>query len=273
MIYLSLVNELMCALCWGITIRLILIRHLNGESKVIKFNSFVFILMLINLIVVLPVFAFLIKNLPSQSVSWLSALAVATIDFLSTFNLILFCIFSCCTRRQKCPPTVQNFLVLGAAVKHGQVTPVLATRLNKVLTCWQTHRSAKIIVSGGTVRTAKVSEAAVMAGYLIDHGVPSLKITQENRALNTWQNLAFSRQLISSSELVVVVTSDFHVLRARTYARKLGLNWSFISSKTPWRYCPLTFIRDYLGIIRDHWWVFWGSILFLLFIEYILLYK
>lgn len=131
MIYLNLVNELICALCWGITIRLILIRHLNSETKVARFNTFAFVLMVVNLVVVLPIFAFLLKNLSIQSVSWLSSLVVATIDALSTFNLILFCIFSCCTRLQKCPTTVQDFLVLGAAVKHGQVPPVLATRLIK----------------------------------------------------------------------------------------------------------------------------------------------
>lgn len=66
-----------------------------------RFNTFAFVLMLVNLVVVLPIFAFLLKNLPIQSVSWLSALVVATIDVLSTFNLILFCIFSWCTRLQK----------------------------------------------------------------------------------------------------------------------------------------------------------------------------
>lgn len=270
MIYLNLVNELICALCWGITIRLILIRHLNSETKVARFNTFAFVLMMVNLVVVLPIFAFLLKNLPIQSVSWLSALVVATIDALSTFNLILFCIFSCYTRLRKCPTTVQDFLVLGAAVKHGQVPPVLATRLDKAINCWKTHQSAKIIVSGGIVQKAKESEAEVMAAYLIAHGIPARKIIRENKALNTWQNLAFASQLIKPQETVVVVTSDFHVLRARAYARKLGLNWSFISSKTPWRYCPLTFIRDYLGIIRDHWWVFCGSTLLLLLVEFIL---
>ncbi|MCC4369572.1 YdcF family protein [Limosilactobacillus reuteri] len=269
MIYLNLVNELICVLCWGITIRLILIRHLNSEIKVARFNMVAFVLMLVNLAVVLPIFAFLLKNLPSQSVSWQSALIVTTIDVLSTFNLILFCVFSCCTRLRKCPATVQDFLVLGAAVKHGQVPPVLATRLDKAINCWKTHQSAKIIVSGGIVQNAKTSEAEVMAAYLIAHGIPARKIICETQALNTWQNLAFASQLIKSQE-TVVVTSDFHVLRARTYARKMGLNWSFVSSKTPWRYCPLTFIRDYLGIIRDHWWVFCGSTLLLLLVELIL---
>ena len=45
MIYLNLVNELICVLCWGITIRLILIRHLNSETKVARFNTFAFVLM------------------------------------------------------------------------------------------------------------------------------------------------------------------------------------------------------------------------------------
>ncbi|MCC4329800.1 YdcF family protein [Limosilactobacillus reuteri] len=235
-----------------------------------KFNTFAFTLMLLNLVVVLPIFAFLLKNLPIQSVSWLSALAVTTIDVLSTLNLILFCVFSSCTRLQKCPTTVQDFLVLGAAVKHGQVPPVLATRLDKAISCWENHQSAKIIVSGGIVQKAKVSEAEVMAAYLIAHGIPARKIIRETQALNTWQNLTFASQLIKPQEMVVVVTSDFHVLRARAYARKLGLNWSFVSSKTPWRYCPLTFIRDYLGIIRDHWWVFCVSTLLLLLVEFIL---
>lgn len=121
MIILSLVNELLCALCWGITIRLILVRHLHSESRAIQFNAFAFILMLINLIIILPVFAFLIMNMPAKTFSWLTVLVVATLDVLSTFNLILFCVYSHYTRMLKCPPTVHYFLVLGAAVRHGHV--------------------------------------------------------------------------------------------------------------------------------------------------------
>ncbi|MEY8293930.1 YdcF family protein [Limosilactobacillus caviae] len=271
MIILSLVNELLCALCWGITIRLILVRHLHSESRAIQFNAFAFILMLINLIIILPVFAFLIMNMPAKTFSWLTVLVVATLDVLSTFNLILFCVYSHYTRMLKCPPTVHYFLVLGAAVRHGHVPPVLATRLDRVVVCWKKHQSAKIIVSGGKVQKEKISEADAMAAYLINQGIPTLKIIRETRARNTWQNLTFTSQLINPHASVVVVTSDFHVLRAKTYARKLGLLWSFVGSKTPRQYCPLTFIRDYLGLIRDHRWLAGSIFILLLLVEFSLI--
>lgn len=125
----------------------------------------------------------------------------------------------------------------------------MATRLDKAINCWKTHQSAKIIVSGGIVQKAKESEAEVMAAYLIAHGIPARKIIRENKALNTWQNLAFASHLIKPQETVVVVTSDFHVIRARAYARKMGLNWSFISSKTALAILSINF---YSGLSWDY---------------------
>lgn len=76
--------------------------------------------------------------------------------------------------------------------------------------------------------------------------------------MNTWQNLQNCMELIAadwpgpSAPQIIVVTSSFHVLRARSYARQLGLNVFFAAAPTSWRYQPLTVVRDYLGNIRDH---------------------
>lgn len=261
MITLGLINALVCCICWGMTIRIILIRRFRDTKAVINHNLYAFVLMVINLFIVIPLFFYLFTFIPFYSVIWHLIVLAAVVDILSTFNLILFCIYSCFTRMNRCPANVQIIIVLGAAINNGHVSPVLASRLNHAVHCWQKHPQAKVIVSGGKAQSERLSEAAAMTNYLVTHGIPLVKIIQEPHARNTRQNLLFSSRLIASpTAQVVVVTSDFHVLRAHLDAKKIGLHWHFLGTKTPWPFRALTFIRDYLGILRDHRWLA-GSIL------------
>lgn len=210
--------------------------------------------MLINLVIVLPFFGYLLRYESPAHCIWHLVLIAAIVDFISTLNLILFCCYSFYTRIKRCPTNVCDIVVLGAAINHGQVSPVLASRLNHAIKCWQQHQSARIIVSGGQSQNEHLSEAAAMARYLVMRGIPAQLILRENHARNTRQNLLFTKRLITAVDRsVVVITSDFHVLRARLDARKIGLSWCFLGTKTPWQFRTLTFIRDYLGVIRDHY--------------------
>ena len=103
----------------------------------------------------------------------------------------------------------------------------------------------------------QLSEAQAMAKYLINHGIPQDRIILEEQAMNTWDNLRNCQRLLQKQadpkQKIVVITSSFHIFRTFNYLRKLKLSWPLVSSKTPWKLQPLTVVRDYLGIIRDHY--------------------
>ena len=163
------------------------------------------------------------------------------------------------------PVKADCLIVLGAGLRHGKVPPVLAARLQRAATCWKLNRNATIIVTGGILHGEKLSEARAMAKYLTTHGIPQDRIILEEQAMNTWDNLRNCQKLLQkraeSKQKIIVITSSFHIFRTYNYLRRLKLSWSIVPSKTPWKLQPLTVVRDYLGIIRDHYRS-WLAILF-----------
>lgn len=242
----------LCGLCWLITIKAILIRSFKNSTVGLFYNYLVAIMMSVNLIFILPYLCLLLIRSYQNNFLNQCLLLVTVTDFLSTVGLMFFCLYSRKTSKRKCSQDVQFLLVLGAATKNGKVSKILASRLKRTISCWQKNQTAKIIVSGGP-KHSQLPEAEIMAKYLVSHDIPKDSIIIENAARNTRQNILFSSRLIND-ENVTVITSDFHVLRSYLYAKALRLNWQFLGTPTPIKYRPLTFVRDYLGIIRDHRW-------------------
>jgi uncharacterized SAM-binding protein YcdF (DUF218 family) len=52
------------------------------------------------------------------------------------------------------------------------------------------------------------------------HGVRSDQVGLERHAVTTWQNVAFSLELLESAEAIKVASSPMHAARARTYLLK-----------------------------------------------------
>lgn len=258
---LSLLVMMTCALCWSGSIYLILVRRFKNKAALLRYNRLVLIFMLVNLLFCWPLLYWLMLNSSEVIIHHLLVIAIVT-DSLSTGGLLAFVFYSLSVRHRALPSRETRIVVLGAATHDGHVPPVLAARLNHAIACWLQQPSAKVIVTGGVVHQESSSEAAAMARYLQKRGIPQAQIIIEGTAKNTWQNLTASAKLIEPGQPVVVVTSDFHVLRVKSYLKKLHLNWQVTGARTPAGHCPLTFVRDYLGLLRDHRW---SAILVLLF--------
>ena len=50
----------------------------------------------------------------------------------------------------------------------------------------------------------------------------------------------------------IFVTNDYHVFRAGTYARQIGLKAEGVGCKTAFYYWPNAFIREYIAIMAQH---------------------
>ena len=95
------------------------------------------------------------------------------------------------------------------------------------------------VVSGGQGPDEAHTEASVMAQYLLAHGADASQILEEPQASNTRENLLFSAKLAEEAGFdtsrVLIVTSDFHMCRAKYIARTLGMEPYGLSSGTwPW---------------------------------------
>lgn len=150
-------------------------------------------------------------------------------------------------------------IILGSGLKQGDQLPVtLRQRVDTGLTYWQKHQDCKIIVSGGQGVDETVPEAVAMRNYLLLQDVPASAILLESRSTSTYENLLFSRQVMeadgyydSGMYKAIIVTSNYHMYRARYIAGQLGYTvYGGISSPSPLSKLPISMLREYLALIK-----------------------
>lgn len=94
-------------------------------------------------------------------------------------------------------------------------------KVQKALEIGHKNPGARYIVSGGNrYRDGVRTEAEFMADYLLEHGVEAGSVYLENKSVNTWENVKFSREILldirkndSGKKAVAVITGGFHLLR------------------------------------------------------------
>lgn len=152
--------------------------------------------------------------------------------------------------------TPKAIIVLGGGVENAQPTPSLANRLDAAIVYAHAKPSTLIIVSGGLVFGEDYTEAEIMKNYIVQH-YPILKnpIKTENRSTSTELNLAYSEKVlstqgISKSEPIAIVSSDFHLPRAKAIAAQQGYgNIITVSSETPLYIRYHSWLREYFAYL------------------------
>ncbi|EPF15646.1 TPA: YdcF family protein [Bacillus thuringiensis] len=157
------------------------------------------------------------------------------------------------------PRRNQDFIiVLGSGLINDKVPPLLASRINKAIDFyWKqvaVNTPPTIIFSGGQGPDEGLPEAEAMQNYAVEKGIPIEHTVQENRSVNTYQNMLFSKEIMDSLKpegkyKSIFTTNNFHLFRAGIYARQAGLNSQGIGSKTAFYYWPNAMIREYVAIV------------------------
>lgn len=82
---------------------------------------------------------------------------------------------------------------------------------------WRRGGFRRVVLTGGP--------APLMRDFLTAHGVPPEVIEVETRSISTRENVRFTADLLrGSSDRLVLLTSDFHMYRARRVFRNAGLD-------------------------------------------------
>lgn len=151
---------------------------------------------------------------------------------------------------------VKAIIVLGSGFRKGKPTPVLAERLDKSATIAKKNPDALLVLTGGIGFNKTVSEASVMSHYLQDKfGLSADKMALEDKSTSTELNLQNSKQIlidyaIMPDNLIVVVTSDFHTLRALAIAKKIGFtNVTALGAVTPLYIRYNNWLREYFAFV------------------------
>ena len=134
-------------------------------------------------------------------------------------------------------PESDYLVVLGAGVNGTVPSRSLRERLDAALAYLTEHPEAVAIVSGGQGAGEDITEAQCMYNYLTAKGISPDRIWMEPKATNTLENLRFSLDLIQERhnirpEKIAIVSSEYHLHRAKLFAGWLELEPELVPAKT-----------------------------------------
>lgn len=182
---------------------------------------------------------------------WLKVSA-ATTFFAGVLVFVIVALFITTNMLTNPDEDFDYVIVLGAKLHGERVSKSLQLRLDQALEYYEAHPDTIIIVSGGQGKDEAISEAEAMRKYLVDHGVPRTSIRQEVRSVNTAQNLEFSKFFVKDSGSVGIITSDFHVFRAKAIAIGHGYqNVSGIPAKSDSVLILNLLVREVFAVLKD----------------------
>lgn len=109
-------------------------------------------------------------------------------------------------------------VVLGYELKpDGAMQPELKGRLRTALACAKQYPNAYVVCTGGgTARKNKsVTEAGLMAEWLINHGVKPRRLIVEDRSRSTVENALFTYDILREAypqvDSLAIVSSSYHI--------------------------------------------------------------
>lgn len=184
--------------------------------------------------------------------NWLRIMGIGIL----TAGICLFLVLEgCIVSRmwEKGEPDLDYVIVLGCQVKGKTPSKVLKKRLDCALAYLEENKETKAVVSGGQGKDESVSEASVMAEYLISAGIEKERVLIEDKSKNTSENIRFSYEIIGAAEARVgIVSTNFHIFRALLLGKKQGFqNLSGISAKADPVLQINNMIREAFAIVKD----------------------
>lgn len=179
--------------------------------------------------------AVLIFAFPRLSKTWRIVLAALLVLGAAVFAVFEAPVIS--NAKTDAAPQSDYLIVLGAGVNGSAPSLSMVNRLEAALDYLEAYPDAVAIVSGGQGAGEDVTEASAMHDWLIAHGVPESRIVQEEQSTSTRENLENSFAIIRSrggdpAGGVAVVSSEYHLYRAKQMARALGAKPLGVAAET-----------------------------------------
>lgn len=130
------------------------------------------------------------------------------------------------------PSDYDSIIVLGAEVKPtGEPSVQLQWRLDKAEEMYR-NRPCPVVVCGGKGANEPAPEGEIMKEVLVLAGLPEMDVYAESSSINTKENIANAKRILDTinCKRPLIVTTDYHLPRALSIARDVGLQPQGIGS-------------------------------------------
>jgi uncharacterized SAM-binding protein YcdF (DUF218 family) len=142
-------------------------------------------------------------------------------------------------------------LVLGCQVIGEYASLPLLSRGYTAIRYLNRNPETKVVLAGGRGSGENITEAEALKRLLLENKIDKERILLEEQSRNTRENLRLSDELYNlSGKNIVLVTSDYHMFRALSVAKKLKYtNVSGLPSRSQRTALPAFLLREYVTIV------------------------
>lgn len=159
--------------------------------------------------------------------------AILLILLLAAFVTAGFILFN--SLGSKAPFTYM--IVLGTTVDGTEPSSMLRDRIDAAAEYMEENPDVIAIVTGGKGDTENISEAQCMYNELVKLDIDPGRILMEDQATSTAENFRYSVALLEEElgrvpNNIGVLSSEFHLLRAKIIAKSYGLDVATVSAHT-----------------------------------------
>jgi uncharacterized SAM-binding protein YcdF (DUF218 family) len=143
------------------------------------------------------------------------------------------------------PPKIDHadaIIIMGAAIN----TPALTNRTLEGLRLYEEGKAPVMILSGGRISDADISEAQFMEKVINKNSDQPVNMILEQSSHSTYENIINSKEKVPDATSVIVVSDEFHLARAALTARTNGFSKVYWSYPEPTYYSKGELRRYYL---------------------------
>lgn len=194
-----------------------------------------------------------VQNLCGTSAGRTAATAVSVLIITGIIAAVIISVLMILAMN-RLPEPPAPVIVLGCRVKESGPSLMLQKRIDAAYEYLSENESVICIASGGQGSDEPVSEAEAIRNELVKKGISPDRIILEDKSENTFQNIRNSIEILDSLGMkrrAVIVTSEFHQLRAKMIGSKQGLECYSKSSPTYPPLLPSYWIREWFGVLHE----------------------
>ena len=145
----------------------------------------------------------------------------------------------------------EYLVILGCRVNGSLASLPLLRRGYNAVNYLKRHEDVKAVITGGQGPGENITEAEAMRRLLAENGIGEERILIEDKSRSTIENLRFSNELYNLLDKnIVIVTSDYHMFRSLSIAKKLGYkNVAGIAASSQLSVLPAYLLREYAAVM------------------------
>jgi uncharacterized SAM-binding protein YcdF (DUF218 family) len=216
-----------------------------------RFDAFNFLITLMGLVLV--VLAFKINQVIAFIKKWPKLVKYPLLILFSCFLLSFILVQARIINNMRGTPGdgADYVIVLGCQVVGEYASVPLLSRGYTAIRYLNRNPETKVVLSGGKGSGENISEAEALRRLMHENKVDKERIFLEERSRNTRENLLLSNELYNLADThIVLVTSDYHMFRALSVAKKLGYtNVSALPSRSQRSVLPAFLVREYVTVM------------------------